>query len=255
MSATGVIPLTFAPISARCSCLRATARKMDPSLPVYLMKTVERQRHDSLSVEKLAATLAGAFGALATALSAVGLDGSCGTLAWGSLFWPLLSLYYARVSKCLFPALAFHTRHSQLPLNVRLAAAAVGDGDSQGGRNDAAVLDRAIPAQGLGVVAADEGALAVNSWVRFAKGVSLGSSANMQRVYSECLRCHPLVNRCCGTTSAYALALVVAPTAFGARSGRTPGSRHFRRDREDHCSSRSPHATFARTSSMRNRTP
>jgi len=55
--------------------LRATVRKLDANLPVYLMRTEERQRDDSLSVEKLATTLAGTFGALATVLAAIGLYG------------------------------------------------------------------------------------------------------------------------------------------------------------------------------------
>ena len=55
--------------------LRDAVRKRDANLPVYLMKTEERQRDDSLSVEKLAATLASAFGLLATVLAAIGLYG------------------------------------------------------------------------------------------------------------------------------------------------------------------------------------
>jgi predicted permease len=55
--------------------LQATVRKLDANLPVFLMKTEERQRDDSLSVERLAATLATAFGALATLLAAIGLYG------------------------------------------------------------------------------------------------------------------------------------------------------------------------------------
>jgi len=55
--------------------LRAAVRKLDANLPVYQMKTELRQRDDSLAVEKLAATLAGAFGMLATVLAAVGLYG------------------------------------------------------------------------------------------------------------------------------------------------------------------------------------
>jgi predicted permease len=55
--------------------LRGAVRKLDGNLPVYLMKTEERQRDDSLSVEKLAATLATAFGVLATILAAIGLYG------------------------------------------------------------------------------------------------------------------------------------------------------------------------------------
>jgi predicted permease len=55
--------------------LRAAVRKLDPSLPVYLTKTEERQRDDSLAVERLAASLSIAFGALATLLAAIGLYG------------------------------------------------------------------------------------------------------------------------------------------------------------------------------------
>jgi predicted permease len=55
--------------------LRAAVRQRDANLPVYLMKTEARQRDDSLSVEKLAATLAIAFGVLATLLAAIGLYG------------------------------------------------------------------------------------------------------------------------------------------------------------------------------------
>jgi predicted permease len=55
--------------------LRAAVRKLDANLPVYLLKTEERQRDDSLSVEKLAAVLSSAFGVLATVLAAIGLYG------------------------------------------------------------------------------------------------------------------------------------------------------------------------------------
>ena len=58
--------------------LRAAVRKLNPNLPVYLMKTEERQRDDSLAVEKLAATLSTAFGFLATLLAGVGLYGVMG---------------------------------------------------------------------------------------------------------------------------------------------------------------------------------
>jgi predicted permease len=55
--------------------LRGTVQKLDPALPIYLMKTEERQRDDSLAIEVLSAQLSGAFGALATMLAAVGLYG------------------------------------------------------------------------------------------------------------------------------------------------------------------------------------
>src|SRR5262249_28205278 len=55
--------------------LRAAVRKLDSNLPVYQMKTVEKQKDDSLSIERLAATLSTSFGVLATTLAAVGLYG------------------------------------------------------------------------------------------------------------------------------------------------------------------------------------
>jgi predicted permease len=55
--------------------MRAAVRKLDANLPVYQLKTQERQRDDSLAVERLAATLATSFGILATVLAAVGLYG------------------------------------------------------------------------------------------------------------------------------------------------------------------------------------
>jgi predicted permease len=55
--------------------MRAAVRRIDANIPVYLLKTVERQRDDSMSVERLAASLSAAFGVLATVLAAVGLYG------------------------------------------------------------------------------------------------------------------------------------------------------------------------------------
>jgi predicted permease len=55
--------------------LRAVVRRLDANLPVYQMKTMEHQRDDSLSVERLAASMASAFGVLATVLAAIGLYG------------------------------------------------------------------------------------------------------------------------------------------------------------------------------------
>jgi len=55
--------------------IRAAVRKLDTNLPVYQMKTEEKQRDDSLSVERLSATLSSAFGVLATVLAAIGIYG------------------------------------------------------------------------------------------------------------------------------------------------------------------------------------
>ena len=55
--------------------IRAAVRKLDANLPVSQMKTEEKQRDDSLSVERLSAALSSAFGVLATVLAAIGIYG------------------------------------------------------------------------------------------------------------------------------------------------------------------------------------
>ncbi len=55
--------------------LRATVHKLDSNLPIYQLRTEQRQVDDSLAVERLAASLSTAFGILATVLAGVGLYG------------------------------------------------------------------------------------------------------------------------------------------------------------------------------------
>jgi predicted permease len=55
--------------------LRRKIAELDPAMPVYQMKTLERQLDDTLSTERLIALLSGAFGVLATLLAAMGLYG------------------------------------------------------------------------------------------------------------------------------------------------------------------------------------
>jgi ABC-type antimicrobial peptide transport system permease subunit len=50
-------------------------RELDPSLPVFEMRTMEQQRNRSLAVERLVASLTIAFGALAALLTSIGLYG------------------------------------------------------------------------------------------------------------------------------------------------------------------------------------
>ena len=57
------------------STLRAAVHKLDSRLPVFEMKTEERQLDDVLAIERLAASLSSAFGLLATILAAIGLYG------------------------------------------------------------------------------------------------------------------------------------------------------------------------------------
>jgi len=55
--------------------LRGKVRELDAAMPVYQMKTLERQLDERLSTERLIATLSAAFGVLATVLAAIGLYG------------------------------------------------------------------------------------------------------------------------------------------------------------------------------------
>ncbi|HUP04122.1 MAG TPA: ABC transporter permease [Bryobacteraceae bacterium] len=55
--------------------LRRTIAGLDPALPVYGMKTMDRQLDETLGAERLIATLSAAFGALTTLLAAMGIYG------------------------------------------------------------------------------------------------------------------------------------------------------------------------------------
>jgi len=66
---------TSAESAAIFPVLRHIVAKFDPSLPIYEMKTLERQLDDTLSTERLIASLSVVFGALATVMAALGLYG------------------------------------------------------------------------------------------------------------------------------------------------------------------------------------
>jgi len=55
--------------------LRAKVRDLDPNLPVYSMRTTEVQINNSLSTERMIASLSAVFGLLATLLAVIGLYG------------------------------------------------------------------------------------------------------------------------------------------------------------------------------------
>jgi predicted permease len=57
------------------SSVRRVVNNLDPNLPVFEMKTLEKQMSESLVTERLVATLSTSFGLLATLLAAVGLYG------------------------------------------------------------------------------------------------------------------------------------------------------------------------------------
>ena len=66
---TATEPLVLAPR------LREIVRRIDPTLPVTSLKTMDAQIRESLFVERLVAALSAAFGLLATLLAAIGLYG------------------------------------------------------------------------------------------------------------------------------------------------------------------------------------
>jgi ABC-type antimicrobial peptide transport system permease subunit len=57
------------------STLRANVRDLDPNLPIYAMRTTEVQLNNSLSTERMIASLSAVFGFLATLLAVIGLYG------------------------------------------------------------------------------------------------------------------------------------------------------------------------------------
>jgi predicted permease len=57
------------------SSIRQTVSQMDPNMPVFQMKTLEKQMDESLITERLVASLSSAFGFLATILASIGLYG------------------------------------------------------------------------------------------------------------------------------------------------------------------------------------
>jgi predicted permease len=61
--------------STMFSAIRREVAKLDASMPLYEMKTLEAQLDESLVTERLIAALSSAFGVLATLLAAVGLYG------------------------------------------------------------------------------------------------------------------------------------------------------------------------------------
>ena len=61
--------------TAVAQMLREEMRRQDPNLPIFNVRTMERQIDESLSIDRLVAALSASFGALATLLAAVGLYG------------------------------------------------------------------------------------------------------------------------------------------------------------------------------------
>jgi predicted permease len=57
------------------TALRQAVRELDPSLPVYALKTMERQVDEAMFADRIVSMLSAFFGVLATLLAAIGLYG------------------------------------------------------------------------------------------------------------------------------------------------------------------------------------
>jgi len=66
---------TSLPSSTMFGTLQTIVKELDPSLPIFEMKTLEKQLDETLTTERLIAILSTAFGVLATLLAAIGLYG------------------------------------------------------------------------------------------------------------------------------------------------------------------------------------
>jgi predicted permease len=66
---------TITPVSTAYAMLRNEVKQLDASLPLYGLKTLERQLDETLLTERLIALLSAGFGLLATVLASVGLYG------------------------------------------------------------------------------------------------------------------------------------------------------------------------------------
>jgi predicted permease len=66
---------TNLPSAQMAAAIRNEVRRLDASMPIYEVKTLERQLDETLFTERLIAILSAAFGLLATLLAAVGLYG------------------------------------------------------------------------------------------------------------------------------------------------------------------------------------
>ena len=66
---------TSSPSATMFGNLQQTVKSLEASMPVFEMKTVESQLDETLTTERLIATLSATFGALATLLAAIGLYG------------------------------------------------------------------------------------------------------------------------------------------------------------------------------------
>jgi predicted permease len=122
--------------------LRSAVAKLDPSMPIYELKTLGKQLDETLSTERLIAWLSVVFGGLATIMAALGLYG-------------VMSFMVARLTKEIGLRMALGARQSSvLWLVMREAVTLMGTGLSVG-LPCAYLLSRYVSSQLFGVTATD----------------------------------------------------------------------------------------------------
>ena len=139
-------PLTFyvraAGAQSPATAIREAVQRVDPSLPMYDMKTMATQVDESLFIDRKVAALSVAFGALATLLAAIGLYG-------------VISYAVARRTREIGIRMALGAeRRRVLWLVLREAAALAGIGIAAG-LLAAVLLVRYVQAQLYGLSATD----------------------------------------------------------------------------------------------------
>jgi ABC-type antimicrobial peptide transport system permease subunit len=128
--------------SSPATAIREAVQRIDPSLPLYDMKTMAAQVDESLFIDRMVAALSVAFGALATLLAAIGLYG-------------VISYAVARRTREIGIRMALGAeRNGVLWLVLREAAVLTGIGIG-GGLPAAVLLVRYVQAQLFGLSATD----------------------------------------------------------------------------------------------------
>ena len=128
--------------SAMFATLRGAVAKSDASLPIYDFKTLETQLDETLSTERLIASLSSVFGALATVLAALGLYG-------------VMAFLVARRTREIGLRIALGARRSRVLWLVMREVFILLAGGLMAGLPAAYLLSRYISSQLFGVTPAD----------------------------------------------------------------------------------------------------
>ena len=134
------------------SAVREAVQRVDPSLPMYDMKTMSAQVDESLFVDRMVAALSVAFGALATLLAAIGLYG-------------VISYAVARRTREIGIRMALGAERSRVMWLVLREAAVLAGAGIAAGAGAAVLLVRYVQAQLYGLSATDPATMVVAALV------------------------------------------------------------------------------------------